>query len=111
MKNHTTREVVACLAEYITRASTLPDKDKGKEGKELYRKANELAICLAVYLPADTYKKLGEAMHTADRDLLIEVIEDVRNQYQYPDELAMVQDIIQHHPEGPGFHDGLGELP
>lgn len=52
------REQATKVAEYMAIARNL----KGSSPKEDYRKANQLAWELAMWLPTEVYKKLGQAL-------------------------------------------------
>jgi hypothetical protein len=68
-----TREQAAKIAEYAALASTLKDTDD----PETYRRANQLAWELFLWLPADVYRKLGRGL-AGNTVELSEALVDVR---------------------------------
>ena len=89
------REQAAKAAEYISLARSLTPDSPATE----YRRANQLAWELALWLPDDLYRKLGRAMTSQANELsfLLVLIEIRRHLLKAPGSLTD-NDILHHAP-------------
>ena len=68
------REQAASVAEYLALAKTLEEGDS----PDRYRKINQLAMELAMWLPAGIYRAMGKAVVKNDYSEIMPVLIDVR---------------------------------
>jgi hypothetical protein len=89
------REILASVAEYLTVASFLNENDP----PELYRKANQMAWQLAIWLPPDMYRKVVQGVAQKDFHGDWETLISVRKQLLGPEAGDLgPEDAILHAP-------------
>jgi len=92
------REQAACVAEYMAIARDLKDTDP----QDAYRRANQLAWELAIWLPEDVYKAMGKALITPDSNINpLSVVIEVRKILLGKKAGSLTQNDVLHH--GPGI--------
>ena len=92
------REQAAKVAEYMALARELGDKTTPDE----YRRANQLAWELALWMPAQTYRNLSRALTSPDETTNpLSVIAEVRHLLLEGKLGALTQNEVIHH--GPGI--------
>jgi len=96
----TKREQLTAVAEYLALAYSLKEDDS----PELFRKANQMAWQLAIWLPQDTYRKLLQGLQEKDLHGNWQTLIAVRNQLLGPEAGDLgTEDAILHAP-GIGKH-------
>lgn len=89
------RDVLASVAEYLAVASFLKENDP----PELYRKANQMAWQLAIWLPPDMYRKVVRGVSQMDLRGNWETLISVRKQLLGPEAGDLgPEDAILHAP-------------
>lgn len=94
-----TREQAIKVAEYMSIARNLKESSLDED----YRKANQLAWELAMWLPTDVYKKLGQALSSPNKEINpLSVSIEIRKMLLKDKAGDLTQDNIIHHAPGIG---------
>jgi len=64
MKNSNSKDIIEKIAEYLSLASTL----ELSIGKDLYRRANQLSLELAMFVSADLYRHIVRAVDSPSNE-------------------------------------------